>query len=635
MIRYPHAKELSWVNVWISIFCIVAVVGWGVWGLVSEEYTRPGRLKDIERWEAIFSSAKELGDLLPYQGYFQMKLAEMMASSPKNSEAILFLAFVHRAIQQSNLSRELADFRYMLAVNKRQALLSSSGLLRLYLSMGNVLSFLKTSKQKGNLSDESVLTKSDWDVLRKVEKSKSVIEIEKKYEEMLDRAQSKGLKQALLLMKAYALFELEPESSRNAFRNAKKLSVNEYLDEAMSFLDPKYKVKEAVGDKEGKVKKLLKAGRLLKAKRWIESNPGSIPSADLEIAAWLGVQKNREHQYVSLFETYFQALLSEGEKSSDSVVQTLLTLADQNNSSGLGALLRYQAWGLCYFDMQNYSQATYLSEVLKVKDPLSPYSQREFTKRVFKSAGYLLDQNEVSLFTEIGLEDGMDNNWEGFRNGGRRIAKTWVHTGQVFVQNFGETGKAEQAQQVMAGEFASNQHDENPENQIKKEGVLEQKLYSYMVKFIPAGVRLFKEQIAISAERLKESVFSRFYSEEEFQSYVLDKMRPSLGDSVKSLLGQINEEGFQIIGKIDFKVTQVNMTGAGRIEVDPLDGQLILKMDHVKVGTALIPHWLLEKVEKSFASSARDGNSSRSGPIEILEMKYQAGGIAIKCRKKY
>ena len=54
-----------------------------------------------------------------------------------------------------------------------------------------------------------------------------------------------------------------------------------------------------------------------------------------------------------------------------------------------------------------------------------------------------------------------------------------------------------------------------------------------MIKFIPLGVKTFKQQIWKPAQKLKNPIFERFYSAEEYQTYVLDKMRPFLGSVLK------------------------------------------------------------------------------------------------------
>ena len=96
---------------------------------------------------------------------------------------------------------------------------------------------------------------------------------------------------------------------------------------------------------------------------------------------------------------------------------------------------------------------------------------------------------------------------------------------------------------------------------------------------------------------------------------------------------EIDERGFSIYAAFNLKLIKIAVSGLGKLLVNE-DGQLILKLDHVRVGKFYMPKWLLKRVEKNFNLSAYADENSDVFSVDILSMKYQTGGILIECRKK-
>ena len=213
------------------------------------------------------------------------------------------------------------------------------------------------------------------------------------------------------------------------------------------------------------------------------------------------------------------------------------------------------------------------------------------------------------------------------------MSQTIVHEGRVYVVNYDETGKAEKLQEVGEGESVSTQRETLEASQAPEEmGWMDQFFYGMMMKFIPLGVRTFKRQIWKPAQNIKKPIFTHFYKQDDFQEHILNTMLPVLGSNVQTLQAQIDEQGFHVYSIFNFKFISVTVLGLGKLLANE-DGQLILKLDHVKVGKIYLPKWLLKRVEKNFNLAAYSEESSEEVPIDILSMQYQAGGISIRCRK--
>jgi hypothetical protein len=476
--------------------------------------------------------------------------------------------------------------------------------------------------------------------LQSIEAQRNASDIKGVYGEILRNPAFEDFQSLILLKLAYFLYESDPVDARIQIEKLLKMKPNFVVWNAATYLRHKLIQKVAPSrlhfkKAEMKIESLLERGLFEMAKQTLIQNKDSLTSQRMkEIQVWLNVKGSfSDIGKESLLASYL-GILSDKSRKPAEVSDLLMKLATDTNASAYSALFRYQAWSLAYFDAKDFSRAFFISELLKVHDPLSLFGQLDAIKEMFRPALKKIKGAQLQKVWEeepYRFDIVRKDVWEGFSNSGDRASRTMVHEGRVYVVNYDDTGKAHELQMVEAGEQASTQVDGNEDvKEPSKMGWLDRYFYSFLIKFVPLGIRTFKEQIWKPAQKLKTPEFERFYSQDEFRAYVLDRIRPALGLSASNIHSEINEKGFHLYSIMNLKLINVPVSGHGKLLVSD-DGRLNLKLDHVRVANLYMPKWLLKRVEKNFNLSA---NGEEQASIDILSMKYQAGGILIKCRRK-
>ncbi len=631
-------------RVWIlPVFLLLA--GAATFFYWAESQMRvPGGLRDIEYWQAAMLSTNAAGDLKPLSGYLHQRVAEMVAEPKHNRESVFIFGFMDRILQEAKPLRKISDLKYALLVYKQQLFLAAPSALRLYFSIRHLLGADKLNGDMGqDLISESDLRLEKLVHLKEIEKIGGLPALRAFFEKMLVSPEFSHFQAPVMLDLAFFLYEKDPSEASRLIDRLNKKKPNYAVRHAAAYLRNKLIQKRALDEKHFKsseleIENLFKMGLFERTAQRLNVGKSPLFSKQMQaMQSWLGLGGSLVSSDKQSLLAIYYGILSEALKDPSAASDQLVKLAEDNNSAAYSALLRYQAWSLAYFDAKSYSRAFFIAEFLKLSDPLSPYSQLELVKGMFRlssksfTGSKLLQawQEEPYRFDMI-----RKDNWGGFKEGKNRKSEITVHEGRVYVVKYNESGQAEILQEVGAGERVSDQRagEEDLKEPVKM-GWMDQFFYSAMMKFIPLGIRTFKEQIAKPAQNLKKSVFTRLYKQEEFQVFVLDKIRPSLGGAVQAMQAQINEQGFSIYSVFNLKLVTLAVSGLGKLKANE-DGRLILKLDHVRVAKVYLPKWLLKRVEKSFNLSANSEGASETAQIDILDMQYQSGGILIRCRKK-
>jgi len=618
--------------------------GWCFFFFWAESQIRlPGGLRDIEYWESAMASTDVAADLMPLSGYLHQRVAEIMTSPKRNLEAILVFSWMDRVFQDAEPLRKTADLKHGLAVYKKQVLLSSLPSMKLYLYIRHFLGLREDHASLGkDLISDSDLRIEGLQYLRKSEKLKDPRTITSHYEQKMTSPEFSGLQAQLMLRLAYVLYEQDPGESSRWINQLRKKKSSRAVRSAASYLRNKLNQRKDASNKKGVspervIEGFLKLGLFEQAVQWMGQDKNiHVSSARLdEIRSWLGVSSVSVNGLGKSFLDSYMTILAKAFKDPVAQCDELTKLATLDGAESFSALLRHQAWGLAYFDAKDYSRAFFMGQFLKLQNPLSPYSQiEEINLEIFKNSNKVFTGPKLKLAWQLEPYrfemNRKKDEWEGFKNENKTSTETLVHEGQVYVINYDASGSAKSLEPVNSGERVSTIHAAAARiPAVAKMSWMEQYFYTAMIKYIPLAVKMFKQQILKSDQKRNRSIFERLYSEEEFQSLILDRMKPSIGPALKSLQAQISSQGIYLSAIFDLKVTVVSLSGLGRLDVSKEDGRLILKLDHVKVGNVYMPKWILSRVEKSFNAIAAENNSL----IDILKMDYQDGGILIKCRK--
>ena len=619
----------------------------------------PGGARDVEFWEQALAAGDIVADVQPFSGYLHQRVARILTFPQKSYEGLMTFAFMDDVIRNGALSRRLSDLKYALAIYKKQQLLYTPPSLRFYKQLKDFFSRRKKSSDLQNLqiSSSSYRLKSFED-LRELEKKGNLKEIISFYEQMLEHPKFLNFEPPIMLKLIYFLYEKEPKEVPQWIKKIEKLNLDRLTNQALNDLKQVLQTSKRNKQKnrnlkslESQVMSLMSEGLLNEALRLMQQPGGQSESVQMnEIRSWLGLPiEEQVKNKAAFFPDYFQAILNASARPADAA-KKLADLAAGKTSTGYSSILRYQAWGLAYFDAKSYSQAFLYAQMLKIKDPLSDYSQLESMNGLFRSAASVYSgENLLKLWEKEPYRFEViqrKNDWIGFKNSDRRVSETLVHEGEVYVLRYGPEGKVSRLQKALAGEMVLEEgQDAQPDVLVPavkpgllkksvKTGWMDQFFYDYMNRYIPLGVRIFKNQLWARSQHLSDTVFTRFYSETEFQEHVVDKMRPALGRTAQNIQSQIDEQGFHLYSVLNLGALKVSVNGSGILTTEGREGQLILKMDHVKVGGMYLPEWLLRRTEKNFNYTANANISSQTAPIDILDMEYRPGGVLIKCRKR-
>ncbi len=637
-------KVFKYLRIWGLPVVFFAGVLASVLFWVDLKLSVPGSFKDLLYLEQVLSEAASVGDVALLSDYVRFRTAEILVAPARDSEGLLLFSYIEHVLNRSDLTRNLSDLKYAVAVYKKELLVSSPAFFRMYLWVwAHSKYFIKVSIGNRLISNDAACMAKLVGMRQKNQSEP------KDYEALLSLSSFSNFKAAIMLKLAYLTFDKDPEISRKWLQQCRRNKPSSAVQFAADALIKKMskrnqRLNSKDFDVESQVVRLLQIGDFAKAKSELMSKKEQIDSIKLqEIKGWLGIESDAEKQEkLPFFSIYFQTLNQNVNHPIDTA-DKLAKLAENEDWSIYRAILRYQAWGISFFDGHSFSRAILFKEFLKSNDPLSLYSQLEsmggllsFSKVEYRGAELEAFWKKMPyLFDKKRTDD-----WEGFKGGKGRRARTTVYEGHVFVADYDFAGEA-----VKLYEVGSNQTTPSMEkvavgsskvivakSQSETMGWLEQYLYDFMVKFVPLGVLTFKRELSLFAKRLKDDVFTRTYSESEFQFYVINKMQKKLGDNIKNLTMQITPEGFSGVGIIDFKIFSVPVSGLGKILANE-DGGLILELDHVKVGMVYVPQWILRNVESSFSRSAGTENAGASY-LDILNIQYESQRALIKCRKK-
>jgi len=154
--------------------------------------------------------------------------------------------------------------------------------------------------------------------------------------------------------------------------------------------------------------------------------------------------------------------------------------------------------------------------------------------------------------------------------------------------------------------------------------------FNVLTPLIPKAVHIFKIRVGLLAQRLKEDEFVRFYTQDEFNHFILARLKRKMPKVLKRATVAIHESGFDGEAILKLGFLEFPFRGAGFIGVDAEDdNSMYLEAHWVKVGPFKMPRFLLKNLEATFYDAANKGNL----PLEILEMTWEDGGILIKCKK--
>ncbi len=603
----------------------------------------PAGFHDIRFLEQTFSSAQKMGDLFFLSNYFIHRTAEILALSNRDPEALLLYEYINHVLRTSDPARDISDLKYAVAVYKKQLLISTSPYLKIYISISEQLNLFKSF----NLGRE-LLTGSDLrvELLRELKNEGLIEESMTRQQKLLSRTEFFKVRSLVMMNLAFMAYEVNPAEAAKWIEQAKKSDPPTSVQFALTYLEGRIQKKKSVSSQsdfknefEERLLKSLRLGLFNAVKEELKNEQGqAFGSARVrETESWLDMDwKSAEKEKPPFFSVYFKTLHEFGDNPVEAA-DKLAAMAADRDWSLYSSFLRYQAWGVAFFDAKDFSRAVLFKDFLKTYDPFSLFSQLESMGGTFKFAFKEFKGEELARVWEHMpqlFDKQRSEEWEGFKSRKKRVAQTIVYEGQVYVVNYDVSGLAQKVLLVGMNQVASERKPVVSEKlESEKLSLVDKFFYEYMIQFIPEGVNAFKDQIAKLSERLKEPVFTRFYTEFEFQEYIVRHMEKRLGGVAKGIQAKIDEQGFALYAIFDLKLLTAPVSGVGKLITEDESGRLILKLDHVKVNGIYLPDWILRRVEKNFSLTANlDYTNSASG-IEILNMEYQPGGVQIKCRK--
>ncbi len=630
---------LKYLKIWVFPLFFVIALGAAFSAWAEKQMRVPGGFYDVRFLEQTFSSVKKSGDLVFLSDYFAHRTAEVLALSNRDPEALLLYEYIGHVLRVSDFRRDISDLKYAIAVYKKQLLISTPPTLRIYISFCENLNLLPTMTMGQELMTDSDARISAMEqVFRGGTESQSTTN----FESLLSRPEFSKVKSIVMTKIAYDAYEDNSGLAMQWIDRAKKSSPPQSVRYVLEYLERKIgKKKQFVnhkaedGEVESKFLKSLRLGLFQSVKERLQNEKdqtaGMLRLRETE--SWLDLEPNlSEKEKQPFFSAYFQALRRHKNNPVE-ISDELAALAVDRDWSMYSSFLRYQAWGMAFFDARDFSRAVLFKDFLKTYDPLSLFSQLESMGGTFKfSVKEFVGEELMRVWEQTGhlFDKKRNEDWDGFESRKKRVAKTIVYSGQVYVVNYDSSGQAQKMQIVGMNQVASEKKPVLSTEGPEKMGWVDKFFYDFMVQFIPDGVTAFKEQIAKLASRRKEAVFTRLYTEFEFKEYVLKVLDNKYGGIVKGVQAQIDERGFFLYGVFDLKVMSVPASGLGKIITEDESGQLILKLDHVKVNGLKLPDWLLRKIEKNFNLTANTANGVQA--LEILDMQYQSGGVQMKCR---
>lgn len=632
----------KYLQIWLfPIFFIFALLAaFVVWA--EREMRVPGGFYDALFLEQSLSSAKKAGDLFLFSDYFAHRTGEILALAKRNSEALLLYEFVNHVLRESDPERGVSDLKYAVAVYKKQLLISTASFLRMYLSL---LEYFNLLGKNVNLGRE-LLTDSDFRVqkLREIRTLPSLGENEAQYyESLLGQGDFSKVKAELMMKLAYLNYEADRDAARKWLKQARRASPSGAVQYALNYLNKKTKSNKigtdmffSAGETEAQFLKSIRMGFFQGVREKMEAAPESTAGSLRlrEVESWLNVpvQKNAAGPD-TFFSEYFKVLHQHG-RAPIEAADHLALLAANRDWSTYSSFLRYQAWGMAFFDARDFSRAVLFKDFLKTYDPLSLFSQLESMGGTFKFSVKEFVGDELMRASEQSghlFESQRNEVWDSFKSRKKRVSKTIVYSGQVYVVNYDSSGKAQKMQVIGMNQITSEKKIEKATKE-EKMGWMERFVYDAMAQFVPEGVSMFKAQVALLSQNFRDPIFTRFYSEFEFQDHIVARLAKQLGGSLKEVQSKVDEHGIFVHGIVSLKMLDFPVSVLGRLTVSEESGQLILELDHVKVNNLPLPEWVLRRLEKGFNLTSEINAHSGTQGFEILEIKYQSGGILMTCR---
>lgn len=152
-------------------------------------------------------------------------------------------------------------------------------------------------------------------------------------------------------------------------------------------------------------------------------------------------------------------------------------------------------------------------------------------------------------------------------------------------------------------------------------------MMNVMQLVVPKAVTIFKLTVGKIAEDRPIGVYSRFFTQEEFDQYIAAKLRRPWLPDLKVVIGP---NGFTGTGTLILRDKKIPVSGSGIMGVDQKKhGTLFVKFNEIRIGDFRFPRFVLDSLEN--ASNNLMGKGTQV--IEILDMRYRYGGIDITFRK--
>lgn len=147
-------------------------------------------------------------------------------------------------------------------------------------------------------------------------------------------------------------------------------------------------------------------------------------------------------------------------------------------------------------------------------------------------------------------------------------------------------------------------------------------------QIVPQAVNAFKIIIGKLSEDFPIGVYTRFFTEEEFDEYIGVKLRRSW---LPNFTVTFDPEGFKATGTIVIGNSSIPFYGIGIVGTDPQKyGSMYLRFSVVRIDKFKIPRFMLDAIEnESNKMMGRGGYYA----IEILNMSYRDKGIDITFRR--